>query len=226
MYFWQFHNYLRLENGRTIDLNKLEFPTPKETLCHVWLILTQWFWRRSFIKFVNVFSKFRNYLPLEKGGAVHLNKLEFPSPKDDCANFGWNLPSGSGEENFKNLWIYFRFFLIISPWKRVRPFIWTNLNPLHPRTLCQVLLKMAQWFWRRRWKCEKFTTKTTMDNGQILIRKAHFSLPLRWANKVHTYKVYVRVNWQLLHQIIVCIEYTPHVMLPSIYKLFSQIHLS
>ena len=26
--------------------------------------------------FVNVFSLFRNYLPLEKGGALHLNKLD------------------------------------------------------------------------------------------------------------------------------------------------------
>ena len=51
-----------------------------------------------------------NYLPLEKGGALHLNKLESLSSKD---------------------------------------------------ALCQVLLKLAQWFWRRRWKCEKFTTTTT-----------------------------------------------------------------
>ena len=50
---------------------------------------------------------------------------------------------------------------------------------------------MAQWFWRRRWKCEEFTTMstttptttTTTDNGQILIRKAHLSLWLRWAKK-------------------------------------------
>ena len=26
-------------------------------------------------------------------------------------------------------------------------------------TLCQVLLKVAQWFWRKRWKCEKFTNR-------------------------------------------------------------------
>ena len=33
-------------------------------------------------KFVNVFSLFRNYLPLEKGWVLHLNKLESPSPKN------------------------------------------------------------------------------------------------------------------------------------------------
>ena len=32
--------------------------------------------------------------------------------------------------------MYFRHFVIISPWKRAGPFIWTNLNPLHPRMLC------------------------------------------------------------------------------------------
>ena len=31
--------------------------------------------------------------------------------------------------------MYFHYFVIISPWKRARPFIWTNLNPLHPRML-------------------------------------------------------------------------------------------
>ena len=64
--------------------------------------LAKWFWRR-FLKFVNVFLVFLNYLPLKKDGALHLNKLESPSPKDD---------------------------------------------------LCQVCLKLAQWFWRRRFsKC-------------------------------------------------------------------------
>ena len=108
--FWLFQNYLPLEKGRALHLKKLEFPSPKDALCQVWLKLAQWFWRRRFFNFVNVFSLFRNYLPLEKGGALHLNKLESPSPKD---------------------------------------------------ALCQVWLKLAQWFWRRRWKCEKFTDRRT-----------------------------------------------------------------
>ena len=58
--------------------------------------------------------------------------------------------------------------------------------PFTTDALCQVLLKLAHWFWRRRWKCEKFTTTTTTtttmtDNGQILIRKVHLSLWLRCA---------------------------------------------
>ena len=50
-----------------------------------------------------------------------------------CAKFGWNWPRGSGEEDFfKNLSMYFHYFVIISPWKRAGPFICINLNSLHP----------------------------------------------------------------------------------------------
>ena len=48
-----------------------------------------------------------------------------------------------------------------------------HLNKLPKDALCQVWWKIGQWFWRRRRKCEKFTTPTTTtDNGQIVIRKA------------------------------------------------------
>ena len=97
--FSLFRNYLPLGKGGAVHLNKLESPSPKDALCQVWLKLAQWFWRRRFLNFVNVFSLFRNYLPLEKGRALHLYKLESPSPKD---------------------------------------------------AMCQVWLKLAQWFWRKR----------------------------------------------------------------------------
>ena len=72
-----------------------------------------------------VFSLFRYYLPLEKSGALHLNKLDSPSPKD---------------------------------------------------ALCQVWLKLAQWFWRRRCKCEKFTDRrTTGDQKRSLELSAQVS---------------------------------------------------
>ena len=88
---------------------------------------------------------------------------------------------------FFKMSIYFRCFVIIYPWKKVWSFIWTDLNPLHPRKL------WAMFGWNSL-RCsgeedEKLkkitttttmtTTPTTMDNGQILIRKAHLSLRLR-----------------------------------------------
>ena len=60
----------------------LESTSPKDALCQDWLKLAQWFWRRRLFNFVNVFSLFRNYVPLEKDGALHLYKLESPSPRD------------------------------------------------------------------------------------------------------------------------------------------------
>ena len=108
--FSLFRNYLPLEKSRALHLNKLESPSPEDALCQVWLILARWYWRRRFLKVVNLFLLFPNYLPFGKGVAIHLNNLESPSPKD---------------------------------------------------ALSQVWLKLAQWFWRRRWKCEKFTDGRT-----------------------------------------------------------------
>ena len=71
-----------LGKGMVIYLNKLESPLLKDALCQVWLRLAKRFWRRRFLNFINAFSLFHNYLPLEKCGALHLNKLQFPSPKD------------------------------------------------------------------------------------------------------------------------------------------------
>ena len=68
---------------RSPSLNKFIHPPPKDALCYVWLRLAHWFCRWWFLTFVNVFSLFLNYIPLEKGGSLHLNKLEFPSSKDD-----------------------------------------------------------------------------------------------------------------------------------------------
>ena len=57
-------------------------------------------------------------------------------PRMLCFKFGWNWSGGSGEEDFFNIVNRFLYFLIISSWKRAEPFIWTNLNPFHPRMLC------------------------------------------------------------------------------------------
>ena len=94
---------------------------------------------------------FHNYLPFEKGVALQYCNLKPLYPRMLCVKFGWNWPSGSGEEDFKNSSMYFRSFLIISPWKRARPFIWINFNAFHPRMLCANFgWNWPQWFWRRR----------------------------------------------------------------------------
>ena len=64
---------------------------------------------------------------------TNLNPLH---PRMLCAKFDWNQRSGSGEEDILISSIYFRYFVIISPWKRAGPFIWINLNSLYPRMHC------------------------------------------------------------------------------------------
>ena len=59
---------------------------------------------KIFFTFVSVFSLFRNYLPFDKGGALHLNKLESPSPKDALCQVGMKLA----------LWFWRRRFFLIS----------------------------------------------------------------------------------------------------------------
>ena len=61
----------------------------------------------------------RNYLLLEKDGALHLNKFESPSPKDALCQVWMKIGSVVLEKKF----CQFRYFLIISPWKRAGSFI-------------------------------------------------------------------------------------------------------
>ena len=63
-------------------------------------------------------------------------KLNILHPRMLCAKFDWEWHSGFGAEDINIKLKYFRYFVIIFPWKRVWPFIWTNLNPLHPKMLC------------------------------------------------------------------------------------------
>ena len=93
-------------------------------------------WRRRFFNFVDVFSLFLNYPPWKRAGPFIWKNLNPLYPRMLRAKFSWNWLSGPGEKDFIILSMYFHYFVIISPWKRAGSFIWTNLNPLHPRMLC------------------------------------------------------------------------------------------
>ena len=80
--------------------------------------------------------------------------------------------------------MYLRYFIIISPWKRAGPFIWTNMNPLRPRMLCAKF----GWNWPSGFEDENVKslqrdgqTDGQTDDGRQVIRKAHLSFQLRWA---------------------------------------------
>jgi hypothetical protein len=88
--FSLFRYYLPLEKGYPLRLNKLESPLPKNDLYQVRLKLAQWFWRR-FLNDPTPFLHFCDYLPFEEDLVIYLNKLEFPSPKDNLYQVRLNL---------------------------------------------------------------------------------------------------------------------------------------
>ena len=76
--------------------------------------------------YVAIISSWKNAWPLNW---TNLNSLY---PRLLCVMFGWNWPSGSGED-FLKLSIYFQFVANISLWQRTWPFIalcyvWWNLK--------------------------------------------------------------------------------------------------
>ena len=48
---------------------------------------------------------------------LHWTNLNPLHPRMHCARSGWNLSSGSGEEDFSILSMYFCYFEIFPPWK-------------------------------------------------------------------------------------------------------------
>jgi hypothetical protein len=64
------------------SFEQFESPSPKDDLCQVWLNLAKWFWRR-FLNDPTLFLRFCDYPPSKDNLALYLNKLEFPSPKDN-----------------------------------------------------------------------------------------------------------------------------------------------
>ena len=94
MYFRNFVIISPWKRAELFIFTNLNLLNPKNDFCQVWLKLTQLYWRRRFFKSINV-----------------------------------------------------RNFVIISPWERVEPFTWINLNPLYPKNeLCQDWLKLIRWF--------------------------------------------------------------------------------
>ena len=170
-----------------LSLNKLIYPSLKDALYQVWLKLARWFWRRRFLNFVNAWIfTFSKLSPLEKSRAFHLNKLKFHSPlKDDllkssmCIHYFVITCPQKNQEPF----IYRTSILFTKGWfvpslieictvflqKKIFksnvfsqfPISYSFISPTPKDALCQVWLKLTQWFWGKRWKCEKFTTTTT-----------------------------------------------------------------
>ena len=116
------------------------YPSPKGALCQVWLKLAPW--RRNFL--ISIYLRYFVIIsPWKRVGPLYWTNLNLLHPRIHCAKFGWNWLSSSWEEDFLISSVYFRYFLIISLWKRVWPFIWTKLNPLHPGCFVPSLVEIG-----------------------------------------------------------------------------------
>ena len=136
--FSLFHYYLPLEKGRALHLKKHELPSPKDTLCQVWLKLAHFFWRRFFFKLVNIFSLLVIISRWKRAGPFIWTNLNSLHPRILVPSLVEICPAVL-EKILKILSMCFCYFVIISPRKRAWPFIWTNLSPLHIRMLCAKL---------------------------------------------------------------------------------------
>ena len=100
---------------------------------------------KKIFKFLQCIFTISKLSPLGKGGALHLNKLEYPSPKDAlCPSLVENGSVVLDKTILKFHQCIFTISELSSLGKGRGPS--TNLNPLHPRMLW---LKLAQWFWRK-----------------------------------------------------------------------------
>ena len=83
-----FRNYLLSPFGKELVLNlsKLDSPSSKDTLGQVSLKLAYWFWRRTFLKTINVFHNFVIISPLKRAQPLILTNMNLLHQK-------WFVPS-------------------------------------------------------------------------------------------------------------------------------------
>jgi hypothetical protein len=124
--------------------------------------------RRRFLNEPTPFLHFCNYLPFEEDLALYLNKLEFPFVPS-LIEFGLLVL----EKIFEIFQCIFTRLLLSSLGEGRSP-----LLPLPPKDgLCQIWLKLANWFWRRSRKGKSL--QTDRQDGQLAIRIAPLSFQLR-----------------------------------------------
>jgi hypothetical protein len=148
----------------------------KQQIINQSINLAQWFWRR---RFLNHPTHFCNYLPFEENLALYLNNLKSPLPWNDLHQVLLKLAYWFWRR-FWNIFNVFLLFCYYLPLGKGIPLHLNNLQSPPPEdNFCQVLSKLAQWFWRRSRKCKSFQT----ERWTI----AHLSFQLRWAKEEQKY---------------------------------------
>ena len=103
----------------------------------------------------NIFNRIKHFsliYPWKKGVHLHLNKLESPLPKDELCQVWLKLAQWFWKSNFFNIFnrISHAQFCYYFPLEKDVTLHLNKLeSPLPKNALCQVWLKLVQWFWRR-----------------------------------------------------------------------------
>ena len=148
----QFRFYLPFERGLALHLNKFESPLPKNDLCQNLVEICPVVLKKKIFNNFQYNFTFSLLSPLGKGRGPSFEQIWIPFIQGCFVPSLVEIGPVVLEKRIFLFWLmYFRYFVIICPWKRAGPFIWINLNPLYPRMLfAKFWLKLAQWFWRRR----------------------------------------------------------------------------
>ena len=106
--FSLFVNYRRFGKGGALHLSKSWIPFTQECFVPNLVNIGPAVLEKIFFKFRQCIFAFGNNLPLETGGALHLNNwinLNPLLPRMFCARFGWNRSCSSWkeDENVKSL---------------------------------------------------------------------------------------------------------------------------
>jgi hypothetical protein len=89
--------------------------------------------------------------PLKKIWSFVWTNLNSLHPRVICVKCKWIWPAGSGEEFFFKLFSVFLLFRYYLPLEKGYPLRFYKFEfPLPKDDVCQVYLKLAQWFWRRK----------------------------------------------------------------------------
>ena len=124
-----------------------ESPSPKGDFCQVWLNLAQWF-RRRFFNSSMYFCYFVIISPWNRAWSFLWTNLNYLHPRMLCPKFGWNWPSGSGNDlflNFINVFSLLYYYLQLEEDVPGHSFVRTESHS-SKEALYQVWLKMALWF--------------------------------------------------------------------------------
>jgi hypothetical protein len=126
---------------------------------------------KKIFKWAHPIFEFFDFLPFEEDPDLYLNNLEFPLPKDDLCQVWLKLASWFWRR-FLKMFSVFLLFCDYPPLEKGNPLHFNHLeSPSLKDDLCQVWLKLAQWFWRKSRKCKSLQTDgptdgRTTDNGR------------------------------------------------------------